>query len=89
MSQKECDDNDALESAFRAHTEGQTHFTRRMAIAIADMFGETPRQTVLRLERRGLLKRGSWDWFVMNGGITKEHLSDARADARLPVRRLV
>lgn len=80
LSQKECDMRDLLESAFRAHTEGQTKFTRRMAIAIADMLGETPRQIVLRLERMGLLKRGSWDWFADNGGITKENIAEARAD---------
>lgn len=85
LSQKECDDQDALESAFRAHTKGAIKFSRRMAIAMADMFGETPRQIVLRLERRGLLKRGSWNWFAMNGGITKDHIAEAHVT--LPSRK--
>jgi hypothetical protein len=72
--------NDVLSAAFRAHKEGQTKFTRRMAITIADAAGETPRQIVQRLERLGLLKRGSWDWFVRNGGITKAHIAEVRAD---------
>ena len=55
-----CQMRDAdLRAAFKAHTEGQTHFTRRMAIAIADYFGLTPMQVVRRYERMGLLKLGS------------------------------
>lgn len=73
-------DDIALAAAFHAHAAGQTKFTRRMAIAIADMFGETPRQIVLRLERLRLLKAGSWDWFAANGGITKENIAEARAE---------
>jgi plasmid maintenance system antidote protein VapI len=80
LTPEQYDADDALVSAFRAHTAGQTKFTRRMAIILADMFGETPRQIVLRLERRGLLKRGSWDWFAMNGGITREQIAKVRAD---------
>lgn len=79
IAPEQYDADDALVTAFRAHTAGHTHFTRRMAIKLADKFGETPRQLVLRLERRGLLKRGSWDWFAMNGGITKEQIAEVRA----------
>lgn len=75
-------DRQALEAAFRAHTEGQTQFTRRMAITIALMADDTPRQIVLRLERLGLLKRGSWDWFVANGGITRTQIDEVRATIR-------
>jgi hypothetical protein len=70
-------DMDALTSAFRSHTEGSDKFTRRMAIALAAMDGTTPRQLVLRCERLGLLKEGSWDWFVENGGITQDHVEEA------------
>lgn len=68
-----------LESAFRAHAEGQTKFTRRMVIAIALLVGETPRRVVLQLERLRLLKAGSWDWFVTNGGITRAQIAEVRA----------
>jgi hypothetical protein len=71
-------DMDTLTTAFNAHKAGQTKFTRRMAIALADMDGTTPKQLVLRLERCGLLKEGSWDWFAANGGITQEHIREAR-----------
>jgi hypothetical protein len=71
-------DNETLTAAFRAHVHSSDRFTRRMAIRIADMDGTTPRQLILRCERLGLLKPGSWDWFVANGGITNDHLREAR-----------
>jgi len=70
---------DELEAAFRAHTEGQTNFTRRMAINIGDFLGLTPMAVVWKLENRGLIKSGSWDWFKDNGGITKNHIAECRA----------
>jgi len=70
---------DELEAAFRAHTEGQTNFTRRMAINIGDFLGLTPMAVVWKLEKRGIIKRGSWEWFKANGGITKDHINEARA----------
>lgn len=69
-------DMDALSAAFQAHTAGQSNFTRRMAIALAHMDGTTPRQLVIRCERLGLLKQGSWDWFAHYGGITREQIAE-------------
>lgn len=74
-------DDDALRAAFSAHKDGQTKFTRRMAITIADMARETPKGIVLRLERLGLLKRGSWDWFAHHGGITPAQIREVRTGA--------
>lgn len=75
-------DDDALRAAFAAHKDGQTQFTRRMAITIADMARETPKGIVLRLERLGLLKCGSWEWFVENGDITPAQIREVRSDLR-------
>lgn len=72
-------DMDTLSAAFAVHTTGQTSFTRRMAITLADMDGTTPRQLVLRCERLGLLKPGSWDWFAHHGGITAAQIEEVRA----------
>lgn len=69
-----------LYAAFKAHSEGQAQFTRRMAINIADFFGSTPCRVVQRLEQLWILKEGSWDWFTANGGITRDHVNQARAD---------
>jgi hypothetical protein len=73
-------DDDALKAAFQSHTEGKTHFTRRMVIAMAKMFDATPRQIVIRCELLGLCKAGSWDWFVANGGFTSTHFKQFNAD---------
>lgn len=73
-------DDDILRAAFAAHKEGQTKFTRRMAVNIADMAEMRPMSLVWRLEKMGLLKRGSYDWFKMNGGITKDNVAEVRCD---------
>lgn len=72
-------DDDTLRTAFAAHSDGQTKFTRRMAIAIADMAEMRPMSLVWRLEKLGLIKSGSWDWFRDNGGITTAHMDEVRA----------
>ncbi len=74
-------DMDTLTAAFNAHKQGQTKFTRRMAINLAHMDGTTPKQLVLRCERLGLLKCGSWDWFAANGGITQDQIREVRGAA--------
>ena len=73
-----------VRAAFEAHTEGSAQFTRRMAINMADFFGVKPMQIVLRLEGLRLLKSGSLRWFQDNGGITSEHIAEARADRFAP-----
>lgn len=73
-------DGGALEAAFHAHKEGQTKFTRRMAINIADHFGTSPKHVIQQLEKMKLLKSGSWRWFVHNGGFSKENFAETRAD---------
>lgn len=75
-------DHEAMVAAFHAHKVGQTKFTRRMAINIADHFGIKPMQVVWYLEKNRLLKRGSYEWFQYNGGITKAHVSEVRNDRR-------
>ncbi|MEI4482178.1 MULTISPECIES: hypothetical protein [unclassified Phyllobacterium] len=71
-----------LTSAFRAHSAGKDTFTRRMAIAIADMVDASPKRVIVRLEQLELLKYGAWDWFQTNGGISKAQIEEVRADLR-------
>ena len=78
-------DDDALRIAVSTHKDdarqkGETVFSRRRVIAIADLAGERPMDMVARLERLGLLKRGSRAWFAANGGITMDHVWEARVD---------
>ena len=70
-----CSEDD-LRAAFEAHTQGASKFTRVMAIHIAHFAGVDPMAIVWRLEKMGLLKRGSWDWFKANGGITKAQIDE-------------
>lgn len=63
-----------------AESRGETMLTRRMVIHLADDFGMRPMSLVWRLEKLGCLRRGSWAWFRINGGITYEHVVEVRAD---------
>jgi len=75
-------DDETLTAAFHAHKQGQAKFTRRMAIVLADMADMRPMSLVWRCEKLGLLKRGSWEWFRNNGGITKAQVDQVRAETR-------
>jgi isopenicillin N synthase-like dioxygenase len=73
-------DTATLRAAVEAHKDGSDKFTRRMAINIADFFGLQPMALVWQLEKRGIIKRGSYQWFKNNGGITRAHVAEVRAD---------
>lgn len=78
-------DEDALRAAVAAHkadieANAEGVFSRRRVIAIADLFGMKPMQMVWQMEKRGLMKRGSYAWFKANGGITNDHVTEARVD---------
>lgn len=76
------DDADLLAArwALQVQNPEVKKFTRRMAINIADFYDVSPRYVVQRLEALGALKKGSWDWFVSNGGITRALIAEVRAD---------
>jgi Zn-dependent peptidase ImmA (M78 family)/DNA-binding XRE family transcriptional regulator len=57
---------------FRELTTGSSHLTRRHIILLANLFGVSRQAMVMRLEELGLTKKGTWDWFKDNGGITDE-----------------
>lgn len=57
---------------FKELTMGSTHLTRRHIIVLAHFFGVSRQAMVLRLEELSLTKKGTWDWFTDNGGITDE-----------------
>ncbi|MDO8651978.1 MAG: XRE family transcriptional regulator, partial [Undibacterium sp.] len=59
---------------FKDLTLGSTHLTRRHIILLANFFGVSRQAMVLRLEELGLTKKGTWDWFADNGGITDEQV---------------
>lgn len=78
-------DEAAVRAAVEAHkadavAKGERCFSRRRVILIADMFGARPMPMVWWMEKRGLLRRGSYEWFKRNGGITREHVVEVRVD---------
>lgn len=78
---------------FQDLTAGASHFTRRHVILLARAFGVSREAMVRRLEELDLMKRGTWDWFEANGGITDgqarevlgESATPGSRDARRPV----
>jgi Zn-dependent peptidase ImmA (M78 family)/DNA-binding XRE family transcriptional regulator len=62
----------AVMEKFKELTMGSSHLTRRHIIVLSHLFGVSRQAMVLRLEELGLTKKGTWDWFTDNGGITDE-----------------
>ena len=62
----------AVRQRFAEITAGQSHLTRRHIILLAQAFGVSREAMGRRLEELSLAKKGTWDWFVANGGITNE-----------------
>lgn len=65
----------AVKSRFKEITIGSNSLSRRHVIILANYFSVSREALVRRLEELELVKRGSWDWFEQNGGITNEQAS--------------
>lgn len=74
----------AISQKFTELTAGSSRLTRRHIIILAHYFGVSREAVVRRLEELGLVKRGSWDWFEENGGITDEHARQVLGDLMAP-----
>lgn len=66
----------AVMQKFKEITAGSTHLTRRHIIILAHFFYVSREAIVRRLEELGLAKKGTWDWFCNNGGITDEQAQE-------------
>jgi Zn-dependent peptidase ImmA (M78 family) len=76
----------AVRQQFQEVTAGSTHLTRRHIIVMAHFFGVSREAMVRRLEELGLTKKGTWEWFAANGGITDEQAAQVLGDLRMPDR---
>lgn len=76
----------AVRQKFHEVTAGSSHLTRRHVIVLAHYFGVSREAMVRRLEELGLTKKGTWDWFASNGGITDEQVRQVLGDLRAPDR---
>jgi hypothetical protein len=70
----------AVALKFRDITAGAKELTRRHVILLAGFFGVSREAMVRRLEELKLVRPGSWDWFVADGGITDEQVRDVLGD---------
>jgi Zn-dependent peptidase ImmA (M78 family) len=66
---------------FKEVTAGASHLTRRHVIILAHFFGVSRQAMVLRLEELGLTKKGTWEWFADNGGISDEQVQQVLGTA--------
>ena len=66
---------------FQDITQGASHLTRRHVILLAYAFGVSLEAMVRRLEELGLTKKGTWNWFKENGGITYEQAKQVLGEA--------
>lgn len=71
----------SFEEAFRQLTAGADRLTRRHVILLSHQFHISREACVRRLEELELVKKGTWDWFEMNGGITANDLKLALGEA--------
>jgi len=62
----------AVNQKFQELTAGASHLSRRHVIVLAHMFNVSRETMVRRLEELGTARPGTWDWFVVNKGITDE-----------------
>lgn len=76
----------AVRQKFQEVTAGSPRLTRRHVIVLAHFFGISREAMVRRLEELGLSKKGTWDWFAANGGITDEQVAQVLGDLRTPDR---
>ena len=74
----------AVRQKFQEVTAGSTHLTRRHIIVMAHFFGVSREAMVRRLEELGLTKKGTWDWFIANGGISDEQVVQVLGDLLTP-----
>ena len=71
---------EGFEHSFRQLKEITGKTTRRLIILLAHQYHISRQSCVLRLEELGLAKKGTWEWFERNGGITDDHVRKVLGD---------
>jgi len=71
----------SFEESFRQLTAGADKLTRRYVILLASQHHISREACVRRLEELVLTKKGTWDWFEANGGITDKDAEAVLGDA--------
>lgn len=71
----------SFEKSFRQLTAGADKLTRRHVILLAHQYNISREACVRRLEELGLARKGTWDWFETNGGISDKDAKAVLGDA--------
>ena len=71
----------SFEDSFRQLIAGSNRFTRRHVILLAHQHHISREACVRRLEELELVKKGTWDWFKGNGGITNKQAEEVLGKA--------
>lgn len=66
----------AIKQKFKEITLNSSHLERRHIIILAHYFHVSREAIVRRLEELELARKGSWDWFCNNGGITDQQAQE-------------
>ena len=67
---------ESFEKSFRQLKEITGKTTRRLIILLSQQYSISRQACGLRIEELGLSKKGTWDWFEKNGGITEDHVRE-------------
>lgn len=70
-----------FEESFRQLTAGAEKLARRHVILLAHQHNISREACVRRLEELGLVRKGTWEWFEMNGRITDKDVKAVLGDA--------
>ena len=74
----------AVMQKFQDVTAGSDRLTRRHVIVLGHFFSVSREAMVRRLEELRLVKSGTWDWFLDNGGITDDQERQVLGDLSVP-----
>jgi Zn-dependent peptidase ImmA (M78 family)/DNA-binding XRE family transcriptional regulator len=74
----------AVMQKFQDVTAGSDRLTRRHVIVLGHFFSVSREAMVRRLEELKLVKSGTWDWFLDNGGITDDQERQVLGDLSVP-----
>ena len=68
--------SESFKENFRQLKEITGKITRRLIILLSQQYNISRQACGLRLEELGLAKKGTWQWFEKNGGITEHHVRE-------------
>ena len=72
---------DSFSKAFNLIVDGNDRISRKHVIILANQFGISREFCIRRLEQLDLVRKGTWNWFQENGGISDKQAIDVLGEA--------